>query len=155
MQFSLDQWTGATCTHVSKRTENHGDAIVHAGDECVDVGTAPLGSAGEARPVGGEGRTVAERRTRPGIGIEVVVDVDAVDVVTACDVEHDGNGLGANFRDAWVHPFVDSISHGSSWKFFEDVVGGRGMFVASEGAVRIKPSVKFDAPFVGFFDSEL
>jgi hypothetical protein len=32
MQFSLDQWTGATCTHVSKRTENHGDALVHAKD---------------------------------------------------------------------------------------------------------------------------
>lgn len=32
MQFSLDHWTGATCTHVSKRTENHGDALVHAKD---------------------------------------------------------------------------------------------------------------------------
>ena len=32
MQFSLDQFTRATCTHVSKRTENHGDALVHAKD---------------------------------------------------------------------------------------------------------------------------
>lgn len=32
MQFALDKFTSATCTHVSKRTENHGDDLVHAKD---------------------------------------------------------------------------------------------------------------------------
>ncbi len=32
MQFSFDKFTPAKCTHVNKRTENHGDTEVHAKD---------------------------------------------------------------------------------------------------------------------------
>lgn len=32
MQFALNDWTAATCTHVNKRTENHGNELVHSKD---------------------------------------------------------------------------------------------------------------------------
>lgn len=48
--------------------------------------------------------------------------MDAVDIVTACDVKHDGDGLSPDFRDAGIHPFVDAVGHGVFGMLFEDVV---------------------------------
>ena len=94
------------------------DAIVEFVNEGVDVLPAPVAfvegaTGGLIRFVRG---VIRERDHGAiggfdGVGVKIVVDVDAVDIVTACDVEHDGNGLRPDFGNAGIHPFVDAVRH--------------------------------------------
>src|SRR5690606_19876616 len=76
-----------------------GDLVMETLDEGVDVVAAPVGAfeGAAGRAVLGPTGVVVEGDLVPrvvglGVRIEVVVEVDAVDVVAADDVEDDGDG---------------------------------------------------------------
>ena len=89
------------------------------------------------------------------VGVEVVVYVDAVDVVAFDDVDHDVEGALLDGGLAWVHPEVGSVLFDHCGVGFAEVVVGDGVLLGWVlGAVGVEPAVQFDAVFVAFVHHE-
>ena len=123
---------------------------VQAFDEIIDVHPAPVfavhvslkcfpaGFIGKRRAVGG------------GVGVEVVVDVDAIHIVTTGDIEDDLQRMGGSGRFGGVQPLVAIVAAHELRMGAADVPGGGGAlggFVA--GAIGVKPRVQFHAAPMG------
>lgn len=104
---------------------------VHGAHQGVDVFPTPIGltefAAGAmvAIPtaVVRERDRCAETRFF-GVGVEVVVDVDAIDVVAADDVGDDLHGLVAGLGESWVKPEEFSVVDHEIGLGPTDVLGG-------------------------------
>lgn len=92
------------------------DGGVEVADEAIDVGAA----------LGG-GFSVGEGGVADGVGVEVVVEVDAVDVVAAEDVEDDVECAGAGVGVGGVAPDLGAVAFGDVGGDAGDVVGGGGV----------------------------
>ena len=138
------------------------DGGVEAFDEAVDVVAAPV-VAGElaaavtvALPTG----LVGEVDGFAGgvldlVGVEVIVEVDAVDVVAAEDVEDDAEGVFGGVVFAGVEPELFAVGADEAWLGAADMVGGDfrfGGIVA--GAEGVEPGVEFQAAGVGLGDGK-
>jgi hypothetical protein len=90
------------------------------------------------------------------VWVEVVVNVDAVDVVAFDDVDHDVEGALLNGGLTWVHPEEGSVFFDHAGVGFAEVVVGDGVLLGGvEGAVGVEPAVELDAVFVALFGDEL
>ena len=88
------------------------------------------------------------------VGVEVVVDVDAVDVVAAGDVGDDADGVGADAGITKIHPKLAAVSADSVGEAAGDVVGGVGFARGGGGSEGVEPGVELEAAAVGFGDGE-
>ena len=134
------------------------DGAVEALDEGVDVVAPPFGD-GHASPAGSVGvvggGVVEDDFATNGVGVEVVVDVDAVDVVAFGDVNHDLDGAVLNRFVRGVEPELAARRHEVLRMGFADVGGSSRDFLIGAGAVGVEPGVNFKAAFVGFPDREV
>ena len=83
------------------------------------------------------------------VGVKIIIDVNAIDIVAAGDIGDDREGAALGEAFGWVHPLV-------SFEFFDhrrvgagDVVFCRGLAGIRQGAEWVEPGVHFDAPGVG------
>ena len=135
------------------------DFFVELLDEVVDVFASPVIFV-EALAVLGVAGGVGEIDlllvfVENWVGVEVVVDVDAVDVVALDDVDHDVQGSLLDGGFAWIHPEEFSVLLDDCGVGFAEVVVSETVLLGGvEGAVGVEPAVQFDAVFVAFGDHE-
>src|SRR5674476_1191191 len=90
-----------------------------------------------------------------GVRIEVVVDVDAIHVVTLHDVEHYAQRL-PNYRGiAWIHPLVLAIGAHELWMRDADMRARvRALCAGMPGAIRVEPRMQLEPARMRFGHSE-
>ncbi len=90
-----------------------------------------------------------------GVGVEVVVDVDAVDVVFGGDFHKYVVGSILDGLGGGNHPFVSTVGGGKIGVGRNYAVGAYGAFLGRvECSVGVEPGVDFDAAPMGFGDGE-
>lgn len=93
---------------------------------------------------------------RVWVGIEVIVEVDTVDVVSLGDIGDDLEGMSLNIGEAWIHPLEIPIGSDPGGVGTADVCGVDWRSSRGESSSkRVKPSVQFEAALVSFVDCEL
>ncbi|RAO32897.1 hypothetical protein PSN13_03587 [Micromonospora saelicesensis] len=143
------------------------DLAVHLLDQQVDVVPPPVGPVGEAPVVGREGRVVRHLVGAAGVGVEVVVEVDAIDVVPLDGIHHGGLDELADLGDPGVvvEPAAGDagrwVGEGPVGVLLRRVAGGElgevGAGAAGGGhrdAVRVEPGVELQVPLVRLVDQE-
>ena len=124
-------------------------------DEHVDVVPAPVTDVLEPLAVRLERGAVGERLAGQRIGVEVVVQVHAVDVVAVHDVQDDLRGQVAYLRQARVEPQRAAVAVYPVR--VQPRLAARGELLAvglRAGAVGIEPGVEFQPAFVRLGDEE-
>ena len=128
---------------------------VQAFDEIVDVHPAPVFAVHVALKCFPAGFIWKRRAVGGGVGVEVVVDVDAIHIVTTGDIEDDLQRMGSSGRFGGVQPLVAIVAAHELRMGAADVpVGGGafGGFVA--GAVGVEPRVQLEPAKMRFGDPE-
>src|ERR1051325_8378336 len=130
-------------------------------DECVHIFPAPItasaGTAGaESVPTRGVGKIqVIAGSVLLGVGVEIIIKVNAIDVVAADDIHDDSQGVVLDAFLTRIKPELTSVPTNQFRMGAADVIrGDSGPGAQVTRAKRIKPGVQFQAAFMGFFDSE-
>ena len=97
---------------------------------------------------------IRERHTRCGIGIEIIVHMDSVHVVTADDITHYPADKLTAFRQSRVEKDLFIIGDKPFGILMIDVGIGETGVSRRARPVRIQPSVKLHVPFMAFLDQE-
>ena len=113
---------------------------------------APVGGEARGRTVAGEALLVRERLAGDGVGIEIVVDMDAVDVVTGDDVAHHAADEESAVGDAGIEERHAVIAHEPLGMAAVDVRLGEVLKVRCAGAIGVEPGVKLQPAQVAGFD---
>ena len=95
---------------------------------------------------------IRERHTRCGIGIEIIVHMDSVHVVTADDITHYPADKLTAFRQSRVEKDLFIIGDKPFGMLMIDVGIGETGVSRRARPVRIQPSVKLHVPFMAFLD---
>ena len=133
-----------------------GDFGVYLLDEQVDVVAAPVGLL---HPVAvfGKRLLVGEVGAAGGVGVEVVVEVDAVDIVAVDDVHHhvlDELAVLGQTR-VEVNFLVALIFYKALRLFVVNMSGGKLLGGRGGDAVRVEPGVQLHAALVRLVDHKL
>lgn len=134
------------------------DGLGELVDEGVDVLAPPVvafqppAGALVTKPaaVVGEAQLHARRRVR----IEIIVEMDAIDVVTADDVEDDLDGVVACVRFPGIEPRVAAVLADELGLLAGDMVGRHGGVGLQPGAEGIEPGVEFQSMRMGLAHRE-
>ena len=97
---------------------------------------------------------IRERHTRRRIGIEIIVHMDRVHVVTADDITHYPADKLTAFRQSRVEKDLFIIGDKPFGMLMIDVGIGETGVSRRARPVRIQPSVKLHVPFMAFLDQE-
>jgi len=132
------------------------NGIAQGLDEDIDIFPAPalLFRSGESPVIQGKGVVIGEGFLG-GIGIEIVIHVDAVDVVTADDIADDGGHMRPGGRDSGVHDQFVAITEDPLGMVEDRMVSCQGFGSVLGYPVGIEPGVQFHVSFMGFLDPEL
>ena len=135
------------------------DELVGATDEGVDIIAPPIGE-GEVSStfaVGGVGVAVREEGAfaRGGVGVKVVVEMNAVHIVAAEDIADDCEEMLLDGGSTGIHPEEVADLFGMFGEAAAGVGGVPGVFRVNGGAEGIEPGVDFEATFVAFVDEGL
>ena len=122
------------------------DGLEHVADEEVDILPAPVADA-QSVTILGIGVAIGNGQSLNGIGIEVVVDVDAVDVVALHDVGHHLTDVLAILRHSGVEEPQPIVLEEAVGMLQEVGTGERGRTLRL-GTERIDPGVQFHASLV-------
>lgn len=88
-----------------------------------------------------------------GVGVEVVIDMDPVDIIAFDDIHDNGEGALSGEGGGGVHPAVVFEGAYDGGVGAGDVVPGGGDVFVREGAKWIEPGVDFDAAGMGLGDA--
>ena len=118
------------------------DGLVELLDEEVDVVAAPVTTVAYAIVVGVILGIVGDGLTGCGIGIEIVVHVDAIHVVTADDVLGYSTDIVAVLGNARIKDGEPVVRKATLGMLYGDVVGGQHRGALGLGTVGIDPGVE-------------
>ena len=122
-------------------------------DEVVDIGAAPIATVATVAifcPSGIVGKFCGAFWIR----VKVVVDMNAIDGVTANDIEDDIENIASGGGNPWIEPKLASVVANPFGVKAGDVVGSEGVFGVDGGAEGIEPSVELETSGVGGIDGE-
>ncbi len=128
--------------------------VVYLLNEQVDVATAPVGQL-HAFAVAAEGGAVVKAHALDGIGVEVVVEVYAVDIVAGHDIAHHRGDMVAVGRLAGVEVQSPVVPHRALGMAAGYVPGRHALAAGGRDAVGVEPGVQLHAAGVGLVDDKL
>ena len=122
-------------------------------DEVVDIGASPIATVSPVAifcPSGSVGKFGGAF----GVGVKVVIDMDAIDGVAANDIEDDIENIASGGGNSWIEPKLAGVVTNPFGVKAGDVVGSEGVFGVDGGAEGIEPSVELETSGVGGMDGE-
>lgn len=88
-----------------------------------------------------------------GIGIEIIVDVNSVDVIAASDISKDGEDVFDGSRIPGIEP-EEFIVADEEFRVCSGNVRVGGLCGTDESAAGVEPCVEFDSSLVSFLDPD-
>ena len=131
------------------------DLLAEGLDEDIDIVAAPVGNGGKLASVAVVGGLVGDGDARHGIGIEVVVDMEAIDVIAADDIADDAEDVVAVLALAGVEDLESVIVEDALGMGHGDVVDGQLARVLRLRTIGIDPGVELHAAAVTLVDHPL
>ena len=127
------------------------DCVIEFPNECVDVVATPVGFGKRAARffVGSVSFIIREfwkAGFRGRIRVEIVIKMDAGDVITRDEIPHDIVDVAADFRSTGIQPKHISNFVSVLWETAGDVIRGTGVRGICSGPVGVEPSMNGQPP---------
>ena len=124
-------------------------------DEQIDVVAPPVSLIGKIFSIAGEGSVVVKLYSGLGIGVEVIVNVDAVHVVARHDVRHHQADVLPALRQGGVEEELVAVGDEPFGVYIINMIGRQLVLGRVPHAVRVYPGVQLHAALVAFVYHEL
>ena len=124
------------------------NGLIELSDKLVDIVAAPVVAVGKAIGVGLEVGSIGDGDTSDGIGIEIVVDMQSVDIVALQNVAHHIADIVAVLLQRRVEQRQPVVLEATLGMALYHVVGSIGVGHLRLGTIGIDPRVQFHAALV-------
>lgn len=135
------------------------DDVRKFSDEDIDVVSSPIvtreASSGALIPLPTSVVRETELQARQRIGVEIVIQMDPIDVVSFDHIENDLDGMVPGIGLTRIEPLIRPHRLDEMRGFLGDMVVGGGAFSLHAGAERIEPGMQFQAAGMSFAHGEL